>query len=75
MKAKFKGLSEYGYRMLKDEAEFTDDEITALRLHEDEYCELSVAVDNGGFHDNYWDAKFEDGYEVFGLSGLHFVRR
>ena len=36
---------------------------------------LSVLVDEDDFKANYWDAKFEDGLTLHGLSGANFKRR
>ena len=71
MRAIYRGMSEYGYEMLKD-YDMTDEEIKQLRDHEDQECEIEVSIDNGEeFEDNYYYVRFDDGFEVYDLSGIH----
>lgn len=40
-------------------------------------CELTLntLVSEDDFEANYWDATFEDGFTLHGLSGIYFERR
>ena len=57
--------------------EFTDelDEMGEIEAHNGCECEIlgkSVYVDED-FEHNYYDIKFNDGFEFYGISGYHLV--
>ena len=57
--------------------EFTDelDEMEEIEAHNGCECEIlgkSVYVDED-FEYNYYDIKFNDGFELYGVSGYHLV--
>lgn len=57
--------------------EFTDDEeeMEEIEAHNGCECEIigkSVYVDED-FEHNYYDIRFDDGFELYGISGYHLV--
>ena len=52
--------------------EIGEDQYEQLCEHVGKQANLTVEVANGEFKDNYYNARFQDGFEAFCISGAHF---
>ena len=52
--------------------EIGEDQYEQLCEHVGKQANLTVEVAHGDFENNYYNARFQDGFEAFCISGVHF---